>query len=314
MREAAIIDLLRSAAGNRAARGLADDAAVWSPPIGRDLVLTHDTIAAGVHYLPDDDPSDIAWKLVAVNLSDLAAKGASPRGVLLGLTLSDEDAAWCERFVSGLRRVLGDHQVDLWGGDTVRASATVLGCTAIGDVQPGQALSRSGGQPGDLLFVSGTIGDAALGLAAQRGAVPADKYLQRRYRLPFARLQLGQGLFGAGAAAAMDVSDGLLIDASRLADASAVQVRLDLAAIPLSPEARGRLPGGDEGALAAATAGDDYELLFTAPECARPDLEALAQRARTPITCIGSVAAGSGLTVIGTGGQILTPDRLGYEH
>jgi len=316
MREGEIIErLLRPIATHPAARGLADDAAVWSPPMGRELVLTHDVIAEGVHYLGTDDPSDIAWKLVAVNLSDLAAKGAEPAGVLIGLGLARPDDAWLERFASGLARVLAEHSTALFGGDTTTGAASaVLGCTAIGHVPRGQSLSRMGAKPGDDLYVTGTIGDAGLGLAIARGEAPADPALLRRYRLPVPRLAMGQGLAAAGAHAAMDVSDGLLIDTSRMAKASGVRIEIALADVPLSEAAAARLAPGDAGRLAAATAGDDYELLIAAPPESRAALLTLSEATRLRLTRVGRVEAGEGFSVIGEGGTPVSVPRLGYEH
>lgn len=316
MREREIIErLLRPIAGHSAARGLADDAAIWTPPLGRQIVLTHDIIAEDVHYLSVDDPSDIAWKLVAVNLSDLAAKGAEPAGVLIGLGLAAADAVWLERFAGGLRRVLDRHDTALFGGDTTTgARSASLGCTAIGHVRRGAALARGGARPGDALFVTGTIGDAGLGLAIARGKAAPDRHLLRRYRLPMPRLAVGQGLHAAGARAAMDISDGLLIDATRLAAASGAGVRIELACVPLSDAARQRLPAGDDGVLAAVTSGDDYELLIAAPAAAGAALFTLCERHRLRLTRVGEVFAGEGIEVIGEGGRRVDPPRLGYEH
>jgi len=316
MRERALIDrLLKPLAGHPAARGLTDDAAVLTPPLGRDLVLTHDVLACGVHYLPDDPPSDVAWKLLAVNLSDLAAMGARPLGVLMGLGISAvEDEAWLTAFAGGLRRALDRWDVALLGGDTVRGlDRAVLGLTAVGQVPAGGALSRTGARPGDDLYVTGTIGDAGLGLAIARGAAPPDKRLLGRYRRPEPRLALGQGLVGL-ATAAMDVSDGLLIDASRLAQASGVRIHVDLAALPLSEAAAARTPPTDEAHVERATAGDDYELLFAAPADACEAIVALGAVGGVGVTRIGSVAAGEGLSVLGLGGDTIRPARLGYEH
>lgn len=316
MREGEIIErLLRPIATHPAARGLADDAAVWSPPMGRELVLTHDVIAEGVHYLGTDDPSDIAWKLVAVNLSDLAAKGAEPAGVLIGLGLARADDAWLERFAAGLARVLSEHRTALFGGDTTTGAASaVLGCTAIGHVPRGQSLSRTGAKPGDDLYVTGTVGDAGLGLAIARGEAPADAALLRRYRLPVPRLAVGRGLADAGAHAAMDVSDGLLIDAARMAKASGVRIEVSLADVPLSDAAAARLAPGDAGRLAAATLGDDYELLIAAPLERRDALLTLSEGARLRLTRVGRVQAGEGFSVIGGDGAPVPVPRLGYEH
>ncbi len=313
MRERDLIaQLLAPLATHPAARGLTDDAAVWLPPLGRALVLTHDTLAAGVHYLPDDPPSDIAWKLVATNLSDLAAKGATPAGVLLSLGLgAGTDDAWLRAFVAGLGRALARWDVALFGGDTVCGlDQTVLGLTAIGHVEPGLARARSGARPGDRLWVSGTIGDAGLGLAVAQGRLPTDAFLLKRFRRPEPRLALGAAL-AQRVHAVMDVSDGVLIDAERMAAASGVAVSIDLAALPLSAAAA-RHGLSDADRLARATAGDDYELLFAAAPDA--DFAALAAAAALPLTCIGGFAAGAGLRVRGSDGRDCTPQRRGWEH
>lgn len=316
MRERDLIDtLLKPLAGHPAARGLTDDAAVLAPPLGRDLVFTHDVLACGVHYLADDPPSDVAWKLLAVNLSDLAAMGARPVGVLMGLGLSAaEGNGWLAAFAEGLRRALERWNVALLGGDTVGGlDRAVLGLTAIGQVEAGSAVARSGARPGDDLYVTGSIGDAGLGLAIAKGEAEPDKYLLNRFRRPEPRLAAGAGLVGL-ATAAMDVSDGLLIDAQRLATASGMALSVDLAALPLSPAAAARTPRNDDAYVERATAGDDYELLFTAPPAAHAAVEALVKRCRLPITRVGAVSAGEGLSVTGLQGDPVRVERLGYEH
>ncbi len=304
-----IAQRLATLATSAAARGLADDAAVWTPPLGRDLVFTHDVLACGVHYVPGDPPSDIAWKLLAVNLSDLAAMGAAPCGVLLGLGLSAaEDDDWRAAFTAGLGRALVHFGVALWGGDTVTGlAAAVLGLTAVGSVEPETALSRSGAKVGDDLWVSGSIGDAGLGLAIALGHAPHDAALLKRFRRPEPRLALGRALIGT-ASAAMDVSDGLLIDADRLAQASGVALAIDLGAVPVSDAAAARCPTLAE-RIALTTAGDDYELLFTAP----PGVDVAALSGRTPVTRIGAVTAGRGVRLANQGVDV-TPARLGWEH
>lgn len=304
-----IAQRLAPLATSAAARGLADDAAVWTPPLGRDLVFTHDVLACGVHYVPGDPPSDIAWKLLAVNLSDLAAMGAAPCGVLLGLGLSAaEDDDWRAAFTAGLGRALVHFGVALWGGDTVTGlAAAVLGLTAVGSVEPETALSRSGAKVGDDLWVSGSIGDAGLGLAIALGHAPQDAGLLKRFRRPEPRLVLGRALIGT-ASAAMDVSDGLLIDADRLAQASGVALAIDLGAVPVSDAAAARCPTLAE-RIALTTAGDDYELLFTAP----PGVDVAALSGRTPVTRIGAVTAGRGVRLANQGVDV-TPARLGWEH
>jgi thiamine-monophosphate kinase len=304
-----IATALAPLATSAAARALADDGAVWAPPLGRELVFTHDILACGVHYLSSDPPSDIAWKLLAVNLSDLAAMGARPAGVLMGLGLSAaEDDGWREAFTTGLGRALAHFDVALWGGDTVTGlDRAVLGLTAIGTVLPGQALGRGGAQPGDDIWVSGTIGDAGLGLAMAQGRLPVNKALLNRFRRPTPRLALGRALAEV-ASACMDVSDGLLIDADRLARASGVRLAIDLDAVPVTA---GPWTAARADRLARATAGDDYELLFTAPTDA--DILALAAATKTPLTRIGRVVPGLGVQALG-GGEDMTPLRLGWEH
>ncbi|WP_116092452.1 thiamine-phosphate kinase [Sphingomonas crusticola] len=301
-RENDFINRLKPLARDPAARGLADDAALLSIG-GASLVLTHDMLVEGVHYLPDDPPQDVAWKLVAVNLSDLAAKGARPIGILLGYALgSDEyDAA----FVEGLREALDRFDVPLLGGDTILmpdGAPRAYGLTAIGEAGPGGTPSRAGAQPGDILYVTGSIGLAGLGLAIARGTRAGPAEWLQAYRRPWPRLAEGRALAPLVHAMA-DISDGLLIDATRMAKASGLAVQINLTAVPVAE-------GSNRAArLAAITAGDDYELLFAAP----PGL-ALGQPGFAPITAIGNFASGSGLLLTDREGEVPPPGRLGYEH
>ena len=305
--ERRLIDALRALARHPAARGLADDAAVLPAPLGRDLVLTHDMLVEGVHYLPGDPPGDVAWKLLAVNLSDLAAKGAEPVGVLMGFGLTGRPG-WDEGFVAGLARALNHFAVPLLGGDTVaqpQGDARVLGLTAIGQAPPGGAPDRRGAQPGDLLFLTGPVGDAGLGLRIARGEIEGPRRLLKAYRLPMPQLTEGRALAPVVHAMA-DVSDGLLIDAARIADASGLAVTIDLDRIRLSDEAR--MFGDDRAArIAAATAGDDYQLIAAVPPAAR---EAASRHAIE----IGRFDAGSGLHLHDAGGVVPLPAMLGFEH
>lgn len=316
LREPDLIARLRAVATHPAARGLLDDAAVLTPPLGRDLVATHDLLAQGIHFIGDEPPADLAHKLVAVNLSDLAALGARPLGVLLGLGLAGQGADWADAFAAGLGEACARWDAPLIGGDTVMGlDRLVLSLTALGQVEPGRALARAGAQPGDLLWVSGNVGDAGLGLAAARGGLggpgEAVAAVVARYRRPEPRLALGAALADARlASACLDVSDGLLIDAARLAEASGVRAELDLAAVPLSRAAEAL--GGDR--LAAATAGDDYELLFAARPGATPAVAALGRRLKLRLTPVGCVAAGAGLAVRDAQGRDVTPARLGFLH
>ncbi|HEX7872164.1 MAG TPA: thiamine-phosphate kinase [Sphingobium sp.] len=303
-READFIAALRAIATDPAARDLMDDAAVL--PFAGGLVLTHDMMVEGVHYLPDDAPADVAWKLLAVNLSDLAAKGAEPLGVLLGYAMTD-DAAWDAAFAAGLGVAAAALGVPVLGGDTVRmprGAPRALGLTALGRAPAGGAPSRSGARPGDLLHVSGTIGDAGAGLAIRLGQAAGDAMLVRRYVRPEPRLTLGQWI-APHVTAMADVSDGLLIDADRMGRASGCAIHIDLDAVPLSDALRAMRGEGLDVRLAAASAGDDYELLFTAPPGAITD---------PGVTVIGRVEAGEGLSLQFKGEAVPLPATLGYEH
>jgi len=273
---------------------------------GSAIVLTHDMLVEGVHYLPDDPAEDVAWKLVAVNLSDLAAKGARPMGVLLGFTLGD--AAWDQAFADGLGKVLGAFGIPLLGGDTVSAPTRVLGLTAIGQaarVPP----NRSGARPGDQLWVSGSIGDAGAGLQALLEGLDAPALVER-YRNPRPRLEAGERLSPL-VNAMMDVSDGLLIDAARMAEASGCAAEIRLDSVPLS-EPYLALRGAAR--LEAATAGDDYELLFAADPARAQAILALAEELGLPLSPIGAFAAGAGLSLTEDGAPMPLPERLGFEH
>jgi thiamine-monophosphate kinase len=307
-RESDFIDMLRPLATAAAARGFSDDAAVLEVR-GGTLVLTHDMIVEGVHFLPDDPPADVAWKLVAVNLSDLAAKGARPVAALLGYTLGEP--AWDEAFVAGLTEAVEAFDLTLLGGDTVSApagAARAFGLTAIGSAVP-PVPARSGALPGHLLWVSGTIGDAGAGLRILRGEIEGDEALVRRYRRPQPRLAAGERL-ALLASAMMDVSDGLLIDAGRIATASDVAISIALDLVPLSDAYRAC--GGSR--LEAATAGDDYELLFTAPPEAGGAILEVAATLGLRLTEIGTVGPGAGLHLTDDGAAVTLPGRLGWEH
>lgn len=297
MTEAEFIAALRRMPLHPGARGLVDDSAVLT---AAPLVVTTDTLVEGVHFLPHDPPADVAWKLVATNLSDLAAKGALVEGVLLNYPLGD--SAWDHAFLDGLGSVLTHFHAPLIGGDTVTLRGPrSLTLTAFGRDAPAPA--RDGAKAGDGLWVTGTIGDAGLGLAiAQGGHGPIA--LRDAYRRPCPRLTEGRAL-GPVVHAMMDVSDGLLLDAGRMARASGLAVTIALDTVPLSEEARA-FGGTDRAArLAAATAGDDYELLFALPAGITPPVAA---------TRVGSFAAGDGLTLTDAGESIPLPPRWGYEH
>lgn len=261
--EFAFIAALRSLATHPAARGLADDCAVLD--LGAEtLILTHDAMAEGVHFLASQDPADVAWKLVATNLSDLAAKGAQPLGVLLGYCLNDDAADI--HFLTGLAEALDHYQTPLLGGDTIAAKGPgVHGLTALGRATHRPVPSRAGARAGDSLWITGAVGSAMIGLEALLAGDP-DPQASLAYRRPRALLAEGQAL-APHVTAMMDVSDGLLLDAARLARASQACLAIDSTAVPLAaPESR-----RDE----ALRWGDDYQLLFTAPEGTQPPITAI---------------------------------------
>lgn len=311
--EAELIAALRRIATEPEARGLLDDAAVLDMGETK-LVFTHDMIVEDVHFLPSDPAGDVAWKLLAVNLSDLAAKGARPVGVLLGYGLR-KDAVWNAEFVEGLSRALSAFGVALLGGDTVALPADgprTFGLTAIGAVT-GVVPSRSGARPGDIVWVSGTIGDARAGLRIARSERGGPDSLLERYRTPRPRLEAGQRL-GPIVSAMMDVSDGLLLDSGQLAAASGVRAVLELESLPISADYL-TFAGEDRGArMSAATAGDDYELLFTTPEDRAVEVLALSEELGLPLSRIGRIEKGSGLQLLDRGEDVPLPAQLGYEH
>jgi thiamine-monophosphate kinase len=312
MTESDFISLMRGIATHPAARGLGDDAAVLEVG-GKTLVLTHDMIVEGVHFLPSDPPDDVAWKLVAVNLSDLAAKGARPVGALLGYSLGADE--WDRAFAAGLGSALDAFGLMLLGGDTVSAppgAPRSLGLTAIGEAT-GDVPSRAGAQAGDQLWISGSIGDAGAGLRILTGEIHGSEALVERYRSPRPRLEAGQRLAPL-ASAMMDVSDGLLIDAARMAEASGAAIAIGLGDLPLSDAFLETLGDGREARLFAATAGDDYELLFAAAPDRATELLALAEEIGVPLNRIGSVEAGGGLRLSDGEDALELPDRLGWEH
>ena len=283
--------------------GLADDAALLTPPPGCDLVLTADALVAGRHFFAEDPPDAIAAKALAVNLSDLAAKGAAPLGFLLSLALPPD---WSETFLAAFSKGLGEAaraaRIDLLGGDTVATPGPLtLSITALGAVPSGQMVRRSGARLGDDLYVSGTIGDSALGLALRRAEIASEARprwtrgvetaeLIDRYLRPRPRLALAPAL-RACATAAMDVSDGLIGDLRALMAASGAAAQVELALIPLSAPARAALDADPALLETLLTGGDDYEILCAvAPERAAA-FEMAAGEAGTAVTRIGAVAA-----------------------
>ncbi len=283
---------------------LTDDAAVFAPPPGRELVVTADAMVESVHFLPGTAPGLVARKLLRVNLSDLASMGAVPLGYLLTLSVPrDFGEDWYTGFAAGLAQDQAAFGITLLGGDTTQTPGPLcVSLTAIGHVAPGQALRRSGARIGDEVWVTGTIGDGVLGLEAARGALPdPDGYLAGRYNLPTPRL--GLPLHG-WARAAMDVSDGLFQDLGHICRASGVGAVVEADLVPLSPQARAAGPDWREAALVG---GDDYELLLAVP----PGLKVPQGVAATRI---GRFVAGSGVQVVDAAGAPMTFTRQGWSH
>ncbi len=298
---------MKRIATHEAARGLLDDAAVLG-----DLVLTHDSIAEGVHFFPFDPPASVGWKLVAVNLSDLAAKGAVPVGALLSMTLAG-DSDWDELFLDGVEAACESYGLALIGGDTIalpQGAPRVLGLTGIG--RGGERVpSRGGGRPGDALWIVGTLGDSAAGLALLQAEPKAVGPLVDIYRRPVPLLAVGQAM-AAHASAMMDISDGLLLDLSRLCDASGRGAEVDLDCLPLSRAFIAERGQGRAARLFAATGGDDYALLAALP----PDFDplSLSLPSRTRVTRIGQLTEAKGLALADASGPVATPEHLGHEH
>ncbi|SEH25856.1 thiamine-phosphate kinase [Magnetospirillum fulvum] len=306
--------------GHPAARGLSDDAAFLADQPGCDTVLTVDAMVAGVHFLPDDPPDLIARKLVRVNLSDLAAKGAEPVALLLAAAFpQDVTAPWLRAFAAGLGQDLATYRTVLIGGDTVATPGPLtLSLTAIGRVAAGQGLARSGASVGDDIWISGTIGDGSLGLRAARGELSALSdsdvaFLADRYRLPRPRVALGPRLIGL-AGASMDVSDGLVQDLGHLCRASGVGARIEAGLVPLSDSAKRAVAAGLVTLASLLSGGDDYEVLFTASPEAAFAVAALSAELDLPLSKIGSIGAGTGVVAIGSDGQTLDPAQGGWRH
>ena len=301
--ESSFISLLRGFATDPAARGLLDDVAVIEIGDG-SLIITHDMMVEGVHFRTNADPADVAWKLVASNLSDLAAKGAAPIGVLLGFMLGDD--AWDRAFADGLEKALAHYNVALLGGDTVanRGDKRALGLTALGLATYRPVPSRSGAQVGDILYVTGTLGDALAGFELIDAGFDEVGPLADAFNRPVARVTDGQAL-APFVTAMMDVSDGLLLDAERLATASQIGIEIDLACVPLSTLYASYRTDSLESRMQAASWGDDYQLLFTiSSEAALP----------VPATAIGCVLSGGGLTLKDGANPVKLPPTLGYQH
>lgn len=296
--------------------GIGDDCALLNIPEKKTLAISTDTLVAGNHFLPDIDPADLAYKALAVNLSDLAAMGAEPAWLTLALTLPDVDEAWLESFSDSLFMQLNYYDMQLIGGDTTRGPLSMtLGIH--GFVPPGRALKRSGAKPGDWIYVTGTPGDSAAGLAILQerlnveSAADAD-YLLARHLRPMPRILHGQALRDL-ASSAIDLSDGLISDLGHILKASGCGARLDLDAMPLS-DAMLRQVAPEQALRWALAGGEDYELCFTVPELNRGALYVAIGQLGARFTCIGQICAeADGLQLL-QAGKPVTLDLKGYDH
>ncbi|MCP4127948.1 MAG: thiamine-phosphate kinase [Gammaproteobacteria bacterium] len=294
--------------------GVGDDCALLQPPVGMELAVTSDTLVEGVHFTAGADPEALGHKSLAVNLSDLAAMGAEPAWVSLALTLPSSNSDWLQAFSRGFLSLAKKHGVALIGGDTTSGPLSIS-VTAHGFVRPGTALRRSGASAGDQIYVTGTLGDAALALLARQGSYAVESgmaQLEQRLDRPQPRLAVGLAL-GQIATAAIDISDGLLSDLGHICASSGVGARVLLEMIPTSAQVRSYLQqGGEWGTVVAA--GDDYELCLTIP----PGKDSLLRDIKAELDCdlvqVGEVVLGSGVTCIDSEGRTVSDLGSGYQH
>lgn len=321
--EFALIDRYFARPTPSAVLGPGDDCALVQPTPGKQLAVTTDMLVAGIHFLPDTDPRNLGWKALAVNLSDLAAMGATARWVTLAGALPAAEAAWIERFADGFFACAKEYGVDVIGGDTTRGPLNLC-VTALGEVEPGRALRRDGARPGDQVWVSGRPGLAALGLAQLQGRVslpePWPRLCIAALEKPRPRLALGQALVGL-ASAAIDVSDGLLADLGHIAERSGCAAAVRLVQLPQLRDLVGSGERYDADLRRLAldcqlAGGDDYELCFTVPAARSPEVAALAAALELPLWPIGEMVAGTPGTVevFDPDGQPVDIARRGYDH
>jgi thiamine-monophosphate kinase len=320
--EFSLIEKLFAPLAGEGSFALQDDAALFTPAPGRQLVLTKDAIAEGRHYLPDDPPGDVAQKLLRVNLSDLAAKGTTPQGYLLSCAWSTSISyAWMAAFAAGLAADQEHFGIVLLGGDTIRVDGpSVFSLTAIGDVAEGQMVLRSGANVGDDLWVTGTIGDGALGLLAAQGELdflsPSEReHLIQRYRVPQPPVTFGRELSGI-ASAALDVSDGLVADLQHLCDRSAVTAVVERWNVPLSDPVKSAVKAHPELLDVVLGGGDDYQTLFSASQTAAAAIGQRMKMSGTRATKIGRLVETAAAPVLLElePGEIVIAELRGFNH
>lgn len=290
--------------------GIGDDAAILSPAPGQRLVVATDTLNENIHFLPDVHAADLGHKALAVNLSDLAAMGAEPRWVLMNLTLPGADEAWLDDFAEGFAALALSHGVSLVGGDTCQGPLSVT-VTVLGNLPASGGLQRDGARAGDLVLVSGNLGDAALALNRRRADKPVEPHLAAAMDRPVPRLELGQGVLRL-ASACIDLSDGLLADLGHVARASGLGAVLDTGALPGSTALQG-LPRNQRWNLQLC-GGDDYELCFTVPPERRDEALSLGETHGLPLSVVGHMTEGKDVVCKGPDGAPFQPRALGWEH
>jgi thiamine-monophosphate kinase len=317
--EFALIDKYFTRATPSAILGPGDDCALLQPTPGKQLAITTDMLVAGTHFLPDTDPKNLGWKALAVNVSDLAAMGATPRWALLAGSLPAVDEPWIAKFAEGFFACAAEYGVDVVGGDTTRGPLNLC-ITALGECEPGQALRRDGAQAGDLVWVSGRPGLAGLGLAHLQGRIalpePWNRLCVGALERPRPRVALGRALVGV-ASSAIDVSDGLLADLGHIGERSGLAAVVQLVQLPHLP--KGETYDADLRRIALEcqlAGGDDYELCFTTPPGQAQAVGQIAARLDLPLWCIGSMAAGVAgeVMVLDPDGNPIEFPRRGYDH
>jgi len=295
--------------------GVGDDAALLQVSEGNVLAVSNDMLVSGTHFAHDADPFLLGHKALAVNLSDMAAMGATPRWAMLAIALPEANEIWLEKFSAGFFALAGQYGVDLVGGDTTRGPLNLC-VTIFGEVPAQQALRRNGAQLGDEVWVSGKLGDAALALAHLQGHIKLHEIeyaaCAPALHQPQPRVALGLALRGI-ASSAIDISDGLLADLGHILDDSRLASRLDFQALPISSVLRGHI----QEALAiqcALSGGDDYELCFTASPAHHNEILDISVRLKLPLTHIGTIVAGLGCLVLDAAGNPINTDASGYDH
>lgn len=299
----------------QATLGVGDDAALMTVSAGMELAVSTDMLVAGTHFFPDADPHKLGWKTLAVNVSDLAAMGAQPRWATLAIALPQADEAWLAAFADGFFKCAGQFNIDLVGGDTTRGPLS-FSVTIFGEVPQGQALRRDGAKPGDDIWVSGTVGAAALALAELQHRITLDEadsmHCRRALDTPQPRVALGLALRGS-ATSAIDISDGLLADLGHILERSHVGAEICFDALPAHP-ALERLLAEDWGRACLLAGGDDYELCFTAPRAQRNEIAAIADKLGLKLTRIGGITADAQLRLLDAAGQPMATGKSGYDH